>query len=52
MKQDFKKITLRLDLELVERLKKVSKETGVSQTFLVSKAIKKILEEQQNNEKK
>ena len=45
MKSEYKKITFRLKIDLVERLKQLSKDTGASQTFLVSKAIEKMLDE-------
>ena len=45
MENEYKKITFRLKIDLVERLKQLSKDTGVSQTFLVSKAIQKMLDE-------
>ena len=45
MEKKYKKMTFRLEMDLVERLKHLSKSTGVSQTFLVSQAIQKMLDE-------
>lgn len=45
MKNEYKKVTFRLKVDLVEELKQLSKDTGVSQTFLVSQAILKMLDE-------
>jgi predicted DNA-binding protein len=45
MAKEFKRVTYRLDLDLVKELQKISKSSGISQTFLVSKALQKVIEE-------
>ena len=44
-------ITVRLEEELIERFKKLSEETYISQTKLVELAIKKLLEEKEGRVK-
>ena len=52
MKREFKKLTFRLEVDLVDDLRELSKKTGISQTFLVTKALRKILEDAQKEDQK
>lgn len=45
MENEYKKVTFRLKIDLVEELKQLSRDTGISQTFLISQAIQKMLDE-------
>ena len=48
MKKETKMVTYRLDKKLVDEFRKVVKESGYKQTFLIEKAIKEIIKELKN----
>jgi hypothetical protein len=48
MKRDTKMVTYRLDKKLVDEFRAIVKNSGYKQTFLIEKAMKKIIEDLKN----